>query len=105
MDLEDDFKQAYPNLSRELSEDDGLDINSVRTSADEGEKAAAIPTVTDHLRRCETRDEALEIIEYFARTTQITEEHYRHLKRQLVSQGLRSFGSKRDPGDIEKDGL
>lgn len=104
-ELEEAFKQAYPNLADELTEGDGFEVDGVRSSSDEGEKAASMPTVTDHLRRCDTREEAIEIIDYFVDRQDIPAEHGSHLKRQLVSKGLRSFGPKREAGDIEKDGL
>jgi len=106
VDLEDDFRDAYPNLAEELENSEGLEIDGARTDEDEAEKAATqIPTVTDHLRRCETEEEAVEIIDYFVEKGEIEESHGDELKRQLVQRGLRSFGPKREPGEIAKDGL
>lgn len=104
-DLEDDFREAYPNLSRELAESEGLDIEGVRTSGGVDEGSTRMPTAVDHLQRCQTPEEAVEVIEFLAETGEIEEGYGKDLKRQLVSRGLRSFGPKREPGEIERDGL
>lgn len=106
MDLEEEFKRAYPNLAEELEGSESTAIEGVRTEEEQAERAAArLPTVTDHLKRCESEDEALEIIDFFVESGEIPGDHGDELKRQLVTRGLRSFGEKREPGEIEKDGL
>ncbi len=99
------FKEKFPNLFEELENDDTqkVEIDAVRTDNEEGERAAKPernkgPTVVDFLRLCEDEDEALEIVNHMEKEGKIDEEHARDLRRQLMEEGVRSFGSKREPG-------
>lgn len=99
MDTEE-FKRRFPNLAREILESGGYRISSVRSSVEEGEKAAKEerPSVIDFLRRCDTDEQALEIINYFEEKGEISEEYAARLRAQLVKEGVRSFGSKLERG-------
>ena len=64
------FKKMFPNLVKELQTDDNkVQLNSVRTNQEDGEKAATsqsfddyMPDVIDFIRRCDTKEQAEEII-------------------------------------------
>jgi hypothetical protein len=99
----EDFKKKYPNLAREL-EGEGLKIDSVRSDMEEAERAVHNkyrgydPTVIDFLRRCDTEEEGLEIINYMKERGEIPEEYAERLKYQLLMDGIRSFGKKKEQG-------
>jgi len=72
------FKKMFPNLARELeSNGDKIAINSVRSEVQTGEKAASkrfvnyVPDVIDFVRRCETEEQAEEIIAYLQKRGEI----------------------------------
>ena len=60
------------------------------------------PTVLDHLERCESEEEALEIIEYFEKRREITKEYASFLRANLKALGV--IG-KRKAGEYERRGL
>ncbi|MEM1689135.1 MAG: DUF2095 family protein [Candidatus Hadarchaeales archaeon] len=95
IDIEE-FKRKFPNLAREILGSQGYRISSVRSSIEEGEKTAIgeRPNLIDFLRRCDTDEQALEIINYFEKKGEISEEYAARLRAQLVKEGVRSFGSK-----------
>ena len=105
-DLEEDIKEMFPALYREIKENDQwLKESETRTS--HGTKkirkfAGYIPGVIDYLCRCETDEEAREIIEYMLKRGEITEEYASELLKQLEEQGLESFGEHRTAGYYER---
>ncbi len=54
------------------------------------------PTVVDFLRRCDTCEQAEEIIAYLYKKGELTKENVDHLCAQLKKDGIRSFGSKKE---------
>ena len=98
------FKKMFPNLAKELQADDNkVQVNSVRTSQKDGEKAATsqsfddyMPDVIDFIRRCDTKVQAEEIICYMEKRSEIDKEYARRLKEQLKERGVRSFGAKKE---------
>jgi hypothetical protein len=97
------FKKRFPNLSRELSlGDNKVPIDSVRTDPSEAEQSVSdrfqsyTPTATDFIRRCETENQAEEIIFYLETRGELTKENADALRIQLKKQGLRSFGPKKE---------
>ncbi|MGC8816454.1 MAG: DUF2095 family protein [Candidatus Hadarchaeum sp.] len=104
---EEEFRKKYPNLARELGGKGSIRINSVRSTVDEGERAACSdhgyqPTAVDFIRRCSTEEQALEIINYLEGRKEIDEDHAKRLRRQLVERGLNSFGSHKEPGYYDR---
>ena len=103
----EEFKEKLPNLSKEMGGKGTININSVRSSPREGEKAAHAeygyePTVLDYIRRCATDQQALEIIEFLENKGEIDDEFAKRLRRQLAEQGLGSFGKRKKPGHYER---
>lgn len=100
------LKKMFPNLTKELqSNENKVPVNSVRTDAQSGEKAAAsekfihyMPDVIDFIRRCDTQEQAEEIISYMEKRGEIEKEHAMRLKEQLRQKGVRSFGPKKEQG-------
>lgn len=99
----DDFKKKYPNLAEELGGAGTAKISGVRSSAEEAEKATRLPkgyepTTVDFIRRCETEEQALEIIKFLETKGDINPGYAKQLRAQLVEKGLGSFGKKKSPG-------
>ncbi|KXB00288.1 hypothetical protein AKJ47_00540 [candidate division MSBL1 archaeon SCGC-AAA261G05] len=98
------LKRKFPHLAQEIDEQaETISLDGVRTDVEEARKAtypnrAKGPTVIDFLRLCDTDEEALEIIDFSVEQGKIDSKRAKKLKRQLVNRGLRSFGSKREPG-------
>ena len=97
------FKKMFPNLAEEMESDEhSVGINSVRSDMESGEKASAkrfvhyTPDVIDFIRRCDTKEQAEEIINYMEKRGEIEKQHAEKLKRQLKAKGVRSFGRKKE---------
>ncbi|MCS4541327.1 MAG: DUF2095 domain-containing protein [Euryarchaeota archaeon] len=104
------MRKRFPALMKELKEHEVVKIDSVRTDANEGESAAQkdlsgyVPGVIDYLRRCETDEEALQIIGYLEEKGEISNDYAKRLRSQLIQKGVRSFGPKKAHGHYEKYG-
>jgi hypothetical protein len=100
------FKRMFPNLAREVgSEENRISVNSVRTDNEAGEKHATqgklndyMPDVIDFLRRCDTDEQAEEIILYMEKRGELDKQYAEKLRKQLKDKGLRSFGPKKEHG-------
>lgn len=97
------FEKLFPSLAQEMSKDDcKTKINSVRSDVTAAEKAVAKkfngynPDAIDFLRRCDTTEQAEEIICYLEKRQEITPEYAVKLQKQLKTKGLRSFGAKKE---------
>lgn len=106
------IKRIFPNLAKEIgSGDSKVSVNSVRTDNDADEKSemrrkysAYVPDVVDFLRRCDTAQQAEEIIVYMERRREIDAQYAVRLRKQLREKGLRSFGSKKEDDYYLKHG-
>ncbi|WP_297437025.1 DUF2095 family protein [Thermococcus sp.] len=105
----DEFKETFPHLHREL-EGEGVPVSGYRASGEKAEKeldetcdfSGYSPTVVDFLRRCETDEEALEIINWMEDHGEITHDIAKELRITLVRKGVRAFGPKKEWGWYEK---
>lgn len=106
MELEKErFKRMFPNLAKEMeSSVHKTAINSVRTDVHAGEEASAknfahyMPDIIDFIRRCETEEQAKEIIVYMEKRGNIKKQYAERLRKQLKEKGVRSFGPKKEEG-------
>ncbi|MDI6805252.1 MAG: DUF2095 family protein [Candidatus Bathyarchaeia archaeon] len=105
------FKKLFPNLAKELdSNEHKVAINSVRTDVQSGEKASAerfahyMPDVIDFIRRCDTEEQAKEIIDFMEKRGEIERQYAKKLRRQLREKGVRSFGPKKEENYYFKHG-
>lgn len=112
------FKKLFPNLAKEMEVGENkVSINSIRTDMEEGERAASgkrrsrvdpfanyDPDVIDFLRRCDTEEQAEEIIAYMEKRGEITSEYAAQLRKQLKEKGVRSFGPKKEENYYLKRG-
>lgn len=98
------LKKMFPNLDRELrTKENKINVNSVRTNQKQAEEAAIsqrfdhyMPDVIDFIRRCDTREQAEEIVEYMEKRGEIDPKYAQKLKKQLKMKGVRSFGTKKE---------
>lgn len=101
----------FPHLAKEMDGGESeINFMAVRSDVSFGEKVASReftgynPDIIDFLRRCETSDQALEIINYCERRGEITSAYARQLRRQLKAKGIRSFGPKKEEDYYFKHG-
>ena len=79
-----------------------IPINSVRSDVRTGEKASSdnfatyMPDVIDFIRRCDTKKQAENIINYLEKKGEISNEYAKRLNQQLREKGIRSFGPKKE---------
>lgn len=104
-------KRLFPNLAKELElGENRVHVNSIRTDSPTGEKAVAenfvhyVPDIVDFIRRCDTEQQAEEIISYMAKRGEIDKEYADRLREQLKNKGVRSFGSKKETDYYLKHG-
>ncbi|MGD8545328.1 MAG: DUF2095 family protein [Candidatus Bathyarchaeota archaeon] len=97
------LRKLFPNLARELeSTQNRVSIASVRTDAQTGENKATErddhyqPDVIDFIRRCDTKEQAEEIIDYMEKKGEIEKPYAERLRNQLKEKGVRSFGSRKE---------
>ena len=114
------LKEMFPNLYRELEEDseNKVSIDAVRDSPEAAEKATEIedvceeeflkptkttdklrhfnPSAIDFIRRCDTDEQAQEIISYLQKRGELTQEQAKELECILKQKGVRGFGAKKE---------
>lgn len=105
------FKKLFPHLARELElSEHKVDIGSVRSDVKTGEKATSErfvhyePDVIDFIRRCETEEQAEEIISFMEKRGEIEKQYAGKLRKQLKEKGVRSFGPKKEESYYFKHG-
>lgn len=106
------FKKMFPNLAKEMESDEHkIGINAVRGDIETGEKAASsesfvhyMPDVIDFIRRCDTKEQAEEIIDYMEKRGEIEKQYAKKLRKQLRERGVRSFGPKKEENYYFKQG-
>ncbi len=102
MSEDGEFREVFPDLSKELEEKSTktFKIDGVRTMAEEteskGEAKTFTPDVVDYIRRCDTVSQAFEIVDYLMKRNEINAAQAREIKSQIKADGLRSFGSKKE---------
>lgn len=96
--------RLFPHLARELEEGGSkVHIDEYRQEAkDKGHPtgrrwAGHNPDVVDFIRRCETSEQAEEIISYMEGQGEIKAEAAAELRSKLREEGLRGFGDKKEP--------
>ena len=97
------FRKIFPNLAREVEQAPmKVGVDSIRADVEAGESTASEslmgynPDVIDFLRRCDTEEEAKEIIGYMVKRGEISPEYAKRIRGQLKDRGVRSFGAKKE---------
>jgi hypothetical protein len=124
------IKKIFPHLYEELEAGEvKVPINSVRKNPLEAEEAASgeefenhiqekpetchettdklrhfNPSAVDFIRRCDTEAQAEEIISYLEKKGEITKESAKILRCQLKTDGVRSFGPKKEENHYFREG-
>lgn len=126
MDSKKELKKMFPHLFKEIEAGaNKVEIGSICADPEEAEARAAEiaksnvandadsshddfrnynPTVIDFLRRCDTADQAEEIIDYMYNKGELTKDHACQLRIQLKNDGVRSFGPKKETDYYLKNG-
>jgi hypothetical protein len=98
------FKELFPHLADELeSGRSAVDLKSETVGTggalNENRKWAGYdPDIIDFIRRCDTNEQAAEIIDYMTKEDKISPEMADKLRKQLEEEGVRSFGKYKEPG-------
>jgi hypothetical protein len=122
------LKGSFPNLYRELEDGENkVSIDAIRKDPQQAENVACEeydceeedfevcnqapdklrhfnPSAVDFICRCDTEVQAEEIIAYLRKKGEITSEYAQELRRQLKSDGVRSFGAKKEENYYFKEG-
>jgi hypothetical protein len=113
-DITKQLLERFPRLAEEIqsSESDVLvegvrweETNRTRQSItpDKFRFSGHSPDVIDFLRRCASDEEAMQIIDFLEKRGEISPVHAKELRRQLQTNGVRSFGSKKSWGHYERE--
>jgi len=96
-----ELRRKYPNLARELEKRIMcIEVRGSRTSDEDFQ--VGMPDAIDYIRRCKNVQEAEEVIGFLERTNQISRTKASELREQLYSQGLESFGPRKEFGYYTK---
>ncbi|NWF96431.1 MAG: DUF2095 family protein [Candidatus Thorarchaeota archaeon] len=112
MSDDDEFSRAFPALTREMREGTSKEyrISGVRQRMNNEQEPRPAdktfyPDVVDYIRRCDTISQAMEIVDYLAKRGEISTSEAKSIKTQLRSEGLRSFGTKKETDHYLRYGL
>ena len=104
------FKKLFPHLAEEMERGKSkVHIDQYRTNIGREDRltnrrwAGYNPDVLDFIRRCDTEEEAEEIIGYLEERGEITAERASELRQQLEVEGLQSFGKKKKSDFYHKE--
>ena len=89
-DLEE-FKKKYPHLAEEVLKGRGI---KVKFDIFRGYQ----PDVIDFIRRCDTEEQAIEIVNYLEKRGELSPERAEEIRKKIRREGVRSFGPKKDEG-------
>ena len=84
-------------IEEDIEKDQQLTEGS-RTTTDPNKFIGYDPDVVDFIRRCDTVDQALEIIDYLENIGDLNSKEGDKIRKQLETDGLRSFGPKKEKG-------
>lgn len=56
------------------------------------------PSAVDYIRRCRTKKEAFEILDYLKKRDEISKDEYKEMIDRVKKEGLSSFGTIKDVG-------
>lgn len=90
---EDKAKQIEEDLEKEVEF-----AKKIQYEPDPYRFAGYNPTVIDFIRRCDTEEQAMEILDFLEKKGDLDNKEATEIRNQLLSEGLRSFGSKKEAG-------
>ncbi len=109
------FRRQFPHIATELEASQSrVRIGGVRweetertpvdASSSRGKIASYSPDPIEFIRRCETKEQALEIIAFLEESKEIDVVYAESLRHQLQTRGLQSFGPRKTPGHYDREG-
>ncbi|MCD6487987.1 MAG: DUF2095 family protein [Desulfurococcales archaeon] len=90
----DEFKKKFPHLSREILEEEGIQVVFERKPRDPWRRY--LPGPIDYIRRSRSIEEALEVIDYLEKHGEITPEEAKKYREKLKNDGLKAFGPRKE---------
>ncbi|HUT81323.1 MAG TPA: DUF2095 family protein [Candidatus Bathyarchaeia archaeon] len=103
------LKFVCEETAKEIEEDIEKEIKLKQQKAalhDPYRFAGYDPDAIDFIRRCDSNDQAFEIIDYLKKKGEISSEEATNLRQRIENEGLRSFGPKKEHGfyfNVEDD--
>lgn len=91
IDLEE-LRKRYPNIYRELTSG-----RAIRLSFSDPLRGFQ-PGAVDFIRRADTKEQALEVIDYLERVGEIPKDYADELREIISKHGPRFFGEKKEDG-------
>jgi len=125
------LKKMFPNLYRELEDETSennvsINITSAATDAKIDKETPEIedvceeeflkpiktvdklqhfnPSAIDFIRRCDTNEQAQEIISYLQKRGELTHDQAKELNHKLKQEGVRGFGPKKEENHYFHEG-
>ncbi|MGO8805230.1 MAG: DUF2095 family protein [Candidatus Bathyarchaeia archaeon] len=124
------IKKMFPNLFKELETGDAkVSIDALRKNPEEAEADIVEcaeqeieevefetatktpdklrhfnPSAEDFIRRCDTQEQANEIIDYLEKKGELTEKCAQEMRCKLKKEGVRSFGPKKEENHYFREG-
>ncbi len=106
----DRFKKLFPHIAQELvsgrskaDENDNSETGEPKANEETRKWAGYDPDVVDFIRRCETVEQAEEVVDYMESRGEITAERAAEIRKQIIEEGLRSFGPKKEERFYHRD--
>jgi hypothetical protein len=110
-----DLEKHFPNLTSEIKQSkQQISIDAVRTNKElksdlleNYKEDISNPGIFDFIRRCRSKDEALEILNYLLKRKEITNELHDHIQQLLLQEDglsilLNRIGGYKEPGYYQK---
>lgn len=104
------FKRLFPHLAKELEKGESkINIDQFRIRAEHEDRLTGRrwgghnPDIVDFIRRCDTPEQAEEIISYMEGQGEIPAERAAELRRRLRAEGLSGFGDKKETGFYHRE--
>jgi len=103
------LRKLFPHLAREM-EEGGSKVHIDQYRREDAERPTGRrwvgydPDVVDFIRRCETVEQAEEIIGYLEGRGEITAEAAAELRRRLREEGLKGLGDRKEPDFYHRQG-
>lgn len=110
MSDKDEFAKNYPALDKELKGGNTkkMRIDGVRGEPQQEDRKRGetfLPDVADYIRRCDTEEEAFEIVDYMLKRGKINKTEAQEIKNAIKQKGLRVFGEKKEEGHYLHHGI
>lgn len=99
-----DEEEAFV-IEQDIEKNEEEAKKEAKKTADPFRFAGYDPNVIDFIRRCDTSEQAYEIIDYLKQKGDISTTEAQSLRKQIEEKGIRSFGEKKETGFYFKQSL